>query len=668
MTPSDEGFDTYLGRLAAGVASDALACSAVLPDVDGGLLFAVRDRAGRRHVVRLRHEGGDRPEGRSRFERGTAPAAAAAALARAYGRFVARRPHPLLGFRGRDIGELLLRRGGELPEVWRDELVPGRTRWSSFLLEALELQSGALYAAFRDGGRTVRLRLSDREDPRLAAAGKVLLVGNLALSLVEDGRTPPVRPSDQVERFLAYLVAHTTGPETRIRGDGGTSPSVTSYGREVELNPFLPEGRQGAGGMAAALSGRQGRRLKVVVFGDASCRQTFPPLRRLPFFDSWSYFPVGTAPDPGSWVAYDFSERDVVGGAEQRLERLLRDLRREDPGVKVALVQTCVSRLIGDDVRGVLRKVLGDDGSVVLDPDFQAKDSAVDSLVWPWVLRAFRKPVRQRRNLVNLVGLGGRGSRASSELAEVLGACGVRVNARLFPSFREEELERFDAAPLTVASSCSIVQSAFRRVDRAAGKTRWVSEDPPFGIEGTRRWVETVVRELGGGRGADAPRDFLVRTCRERRRELAPLREALRGTAIALVAQSRFAAWVFDPSEIFGIRILELLTELGLDVELFLQRDVPPPRDLTEAVRGRDRVTLRVFDDADELRAAVAGSRAKLLLTSIRRNMPALALGKVPVFVQAFELGFDGAVRTARRLAAYARFEFVERYGKYIRR
>ncbi|MBN1773072.1 MAG: hypothetical protein JXB32_17530 [Deltaproteobacteria bacterium] len=667
MIRRDEDFDAYLGRLAAGLGGEAFVCTAVLPEVDGGLLFAVRDRAGRRHVVRLRHGGEDRPEGRRRFVRGTAPAAVAAALERAYVRFVARQPHPLLGFRGRDIGEILLRRGGELPEVWRDELVPGRTRWSSFVLEALELRSGALYVAFADRGRTVRLRLTDREDPRLADAGKVLLVGNLALSLVEDGRTQPVRPSEQAERFLAYLVAHTTGRTTRIRGDGGISPSVTLYGREVELNPFLPEGRQGASGMAAALSGRVGRRLKVVVLGDASCRQTFPPLRRLPFFDSWSYFPVGTAPEPGSWIACDFSERDVVVGAEERLERLLRGLRAEDPEVKVALVQTCVSRLIGDDVRGVLRKVLGDDGFVILDPDFQARDSAVDSLLWPWVLRAFRKPVRQRRSLVNLVGLGGRGSPSGSELAEVLGTCGVRVNARLFPSFREEELECFDAAPLTVVGSCSIVQSAFRRVDRAAGRTRWVRADPPFGLEGTRRWVETVVRESGGGDVPRAARELLARRSRECLRELAPLRAALRGTAIALVAQSRFAAWVFDPSEIFGIRILELLTELGLEVELFLQQDVPPPRDLLEAVQGRDRVTLRVFDDADELRAAVAGSRAKLLLTSIRRNVPALALGKVPVFVQAFELGFDGAVRTARRLAAHARFDFVERYGKYIR-
>jgi nitrogenase molybdenum-iron protein alpha/beta subunit len=443
---------------------------------------------------------------------------------------------------------------------------------------------------------------------------------------------------------------------------------VTSYGREVEWNPFLPEGRQGASGMAAALSSRRGTRLKVVVFGDASCRQTFPPLRRLPLFDRWSYFPVGTAPEPGGWVAYDFSERDVIGGAERRLERLLRTLRRRDPGVRVALVQTCVSRLIGDDVRGVLRQVLGDDAFVVLDPDFQAKDSAVDALLWPWVLRAFRRPVRSRPKLVNLVGLGGRGAPWAAELDGLLRACGIGVNARLFPSFQEEELERFDAAPLTVASSCSIVRGAFAGVDRAAGPSRWVTLDPPFGIEGTRRWVERVARELGGGPLRGAARERLARACRDRRRELEPIRAALRGTSIALVAQSRFSAWIFDPAEIFGIRILELLAELGLEAEIFLHRDAPPPPELRRAIEGRGDVTLRVFDEAGALREALAASRSKLLLTSIPRNTPALALGKVPVFVRTFEPGLDGAVRSARRLAASARFRFVERYGRYVRR
>jgi nitrogenase molybdenum-iron protein alpha/beta subunit len=669
MTGRDERFDAYLRRMADGLVANDFSCTAVIPDVDGGLVFTLRDRVGRSHVVKLEYpEGLDRFEARPRFVRGAAPRVISAGLEDAFTRFVARHPHPLLDFRGQDIEEILLKKGVELQEVWRTQLEPGRTRWSSFVLEALELRNGAMVLTFRDGAQAVGLRLTDRDDPRLPGTEKVLFVRNLALSLVEDSRTRPILPFDEVERFLAYLLVHTTGPATRIRGRAETSPSVTLYGREVELNQFLPEGRQGASGMSAALLGRKGKRLKVVSFGDASCRQTFPPLRRLPFFDTWSYFPVGMAADPGSWVAFDFSEKEVVGGSEEQLERLLRALKDEDRDVKVALVQTCVSRLIGDDVKGVLRKVLGDNDHLVLDPDFQAKDTAVDALVWPWVLRAFRKPARQRKNLVNLVGLGDRFFRSTSEIARVLSACGVEVNACLFPSFREDELERFDAAPLTVSSTCSIVQSAFRLAAAKGGRTRWASADPPFGIEGTRTWVETVIRELEGRDGRSAARDFLTHACRDYRRQLEPVREALRDTSIAIVASSRFSAFVHDPSEIFGIRILDLLAELGLNVEIFLHRDIPPSKDLTEAVEGRGNVTLNVFEEPPALLASVAASRSKLLLTSIRRNGPVLALGKVPVFAQAFEMGFDGALRTAQRLAEYAGFDFVRRYGKYIRR
>ena len=133
------------------------------------------------------------------------------------------------------------------------------------------------------------------------------------------------------------------------------------------------------------------------------------------------------------------------------------------------------------------------------------------------------------------------------------------------------------------------------------------------------------------------------------------------------MASSRFSAYMFAPSETFGIPVVDFLTELGLDVEMFVYNDIAPSRDLLQTARKRNNVTLDIHDDPDELLKAVQGSRSKLLCTSVRRNGFALAMGKVPVFVHAFEMGFDGALRTAERFARYFNFNFVDRYRRYFR-
>jgi nitrogenase molybdenum-iron protein alpha/beta subunit len=442
---------------------------------------------------------------------------------------------------------------------------------------------------------------------------------------------------------------------------------VTLYGKDVRTNPFVPEGRQGASGMNAALAGRPRQAIKIVTLGDASCRQTFPARSPLPFFDTWSYFPVSTAPATGSFVAIDYTEKDVVGGAEKRLRKVLRELKRRQPGVKVALIQTCISRLVGDDVRGILKDELKEGDFIILDPDFMTRDAAVDSLVWPWLLKTFR-PARpkKRQRMINLAGLGERGFPAVDELEALLGELGVKLNACLFPSFREEELPGFYSAQATIASTCSIVQNAFSLAARADPKHRWIFVDPPFGLEQTRAWTKGVLSEVVSGQRLKNARASLDRRYRSFRKKQQPLEKALRGNAIALVASARYASFMFDPSEAFGIPLVRLLAGLGLDVELFVYKDIPPPRDLEKSVHGQERVTLRTFDDPEKLQEAVRASGSRLLLTSIRRNSPALSLGKLPVTVHAFEMGFAGALRTAERLLHLCRTGFVDRYRRYF--
>lgn len=671
MTRSEPPFDKYLEALAKALSGDGFTCAAVIPDVDGGLVFAIENEDGSSTGVKLEFVADGKHTKRARFLRSKADMAVVRLIEDGYRRFVATHPHRLLEFEGQDILELPIGKEIELQQVWKRHLEVGRSRWSTFLLEKLDPRPGALYLVFSDLDQKVGLRISDGEDPRLEQGHKLLRVNQLALSLTQDTRTGQTHPFDRVERFVAYLLAHTTGPDTRIRVNKVSTPSVTLYGREVQLNPFLPEGRQGASGMAAALFGGKRNKLKIVSIGDASCRQTFPPSSLLRFFDTWSYFPVRMAPPEGAWVAIDFSEAEVIGGSEQRLKTTIAALKRQNPDLKIAFIQTCISRMIGDDVKGVLEQELNDSDLVVLNPDFQTKSAAVDSQVWSFALPAFEPLATERpaskSQAVNLVGLGQRDFPATDEISKLLEELGVEVNACLFPSFGEADLESFSAAPLTIANACSIVKNAFAQAAQQDTSSEWVFAPAPFGLAGTQRWATDVISRAGMEKGREAALSQLARRVRQCQCQLEPLAEALQGTSMLLVASSRYSAYMFDPAETFGIPLLEFLTELGMGVELLVYCDVPPPNDLLQAAEAHERISLSTFDDPGALLEAADRSSARFMLTSIRRNASVLTMGKIPIFVQAFEMGLEGALRTAEGFIHRSRFKFVDDYRGYFK-
>lgn len=655
--------------MAKTLASETLAGVMVIPDVDGGLIFALKDKDGNRHIVRLKYEDTGEFEKRTCFEKGTTPRALMDELENLFSGFVSVNHHPLMDFEGQDIQEIVLEKGEALQEVWSRYLEEGTTRWGPYVLERLESRSGALYLVFGGKDGSVGLRISDREDPRLALSQKVLFIRNLALSIVDDRRKPSGNPLTEVERFVAYLLVHTTGPSTRIRGKVTVTPDVTLFAKDTQVNQFLPEGRQGASGMMACLAGRKSGKLAVLAVGDASCRQTFPPVSRLRFFDTWSYFPVRTAPPPGGWKAVDFSENDVITGSEQKLHDALEEVKGKNKNTKVALIQTCVSALVGDDAAGVVESVLDKKDCVILNPDFQSRQLGVDGLLWPWVFKAFRPPRKQQKKpgFVNLVGFGRRDFTSARELEALLGRFGIGVNALLFPSFDEKDIPLFGSAPVTVCNTCSIVKNAFARVLEEDSASRWIFPDPPFGLKATRIWVERVFEAVRGKKRSkkigreldDLYRDFLKR--------LAPLTHQLKQVSMAVVSSGRFCSFLFNSSEIFGIPVFDVASELGITVEVFIFEDVSLPGDLADKVGAYNNVNLHVFKSADKLVDSLRSSEAKLLLTSIRRNGFALSVKKVPITIHTFEMGFEGGLRTARRLAFYSGFDFVERYHRYLR-
>lgn len=660
-------FDDYVRRLGRALHGDGWRCVSVHPLADGSLAFRIDAGARRPHTVMLkaRERRGDGPvETHVSVDEPPPPAPVLAAFAAALADFRAREDHPLMAWAGTDIAEITLARGAALPRIWEGHFRPRGLLWGPFELGKVDVQDGAVYLRFAGELGSADIRITATDDRRIEPQARVHRTGAIAVAAVPlAGASEASREADALARFVAYVVAHNSGADTRIRAGKRAAPAAPRWGRRSAADQFVPEGRQGASGMMAALFGTPAD-IFVVTYGDASCRATFPYGRDLEFFNRWSYFPVRQRHAPGRFIGIDFTEQEMVGGAEERLRVLLSSLRERAPATPVVIIQTCVSRLIGEDVRGVIDEVYGEEAHRVgvLSPDFGTRDRAVDSVLWEWLFDTVVGPPRapEGDRSVNLVGYGDRDSRSTRELIGLLGQFDIDVGGVLFPWFDNDELGRFAAAVTTVASPCTIVRSAFSQVRGRYGE-RWTEPPAPFGVEGTHAWAGSVLKTLGlSDRVAEL--DALAAAHGE---QLAVGRAALAGRRCVLTARGPFASYLFQPSEVFGIPVVDLLAELGVEAHVHILDDGPAPRELARLDGRAPAVRLFRHDDEEALRTAIADSGADFLLTSLDRNDFAVEMGMLPIHASIFEMGFEGAHRTQRKLGRLADSGFVDMCRRY---
>lgn len=656
-------FDDYLRGLARRLSTPRWKCLAIVPEIDGGLLLVVRDDAGRTWRLAVALEPAADTPAAVGSAGDDAPPELTAWLAERLGSLVSRGSHPLLAFTGQDVEEVVLVDGRGVPTIWQHYLHADGPLWGGFSLCRAHVAGGSLELVLSDGRGRVVLRLSNASG--LGTLAPVLKVNALGLTLVADDRTAEQRecPSGAVERFVAYVIAHTTGPRMRLGSATSLAEDVLLQGRDVLVNPFSSDAQQGASGMMACLFGKPKSSLAVLPVGDAACRLTLPTQDPLRDHDAWSYFPVHTAPGPGASRGLDYGERDLVLGVEERLVEAIEEL--EPRRVKVAVVQTCVSRLTGEDLDAVLRSRLPPGHYVVLDPDFQGRDCGVDGSLWKWAfacLRPTHAPAK-RPDTVSLVGFGHMDSPAVGELTRLLGRLGIAVLSAVFPSFDEHDLEAFDESALVACMPSSQVRTAFAEVRRQDTRNRWREVPAPFGWEGTRRFLGAVVREIRGGEGPVPGLDGVVESADE---GLARAKAAFAGTRVAVAASGRRSSFIFEAPDLYGIPLVPVVAEMGGVLEAHVLADGWVPADLFRMAETGAGFELAVLGSRDAFFTSLRESQARLLLTSIPRNRFIPSLGMAPLRATDFEMGFQGAERTAERLVALARLPFLTRHRRFL--
>lgn len=367
---------------------------------------------------------------------------------------------------------------------------------------------------------------------------------------------------------------------------------------------------------------------------------------------SWSH-PGEGGPDassPARAMMTDLREEDAVRGGGGKLSAALAaGLSRE--GLSAAVVNSgCVPAAIGDDVPRIMREAPNPRGLPLIFSDCASgRDADPGRLLFDRIRAepAFAR-VPKVPGSVNLAGFPE--GPALDELAALLERSGVAVNACVLPAMTPDQARRLPAAEAHILMPDAAREHLYSVVFGSSASPGHAFP-PPYGLEGTRRWLRSVAGLFG--REAAAEKAFAEELSPWKRR-WSELRARASALKVAFVVDKAELPALKDPRLLRGVPVLALLSEMGVKSEVLLFEGVrrgPVKGFRTEAELGR------------LLRAGAYGavySERPFDERLVRAGTAAFSLAD-------FEPGVRGAAASLERLLALGRWDFCRRYAPFLR-
>ncbi|MBI3564475.1 MAG: AAA family ATPase [Elusimicrobia bacterium] len=347
----------------------------------------------------------------------------------------------------------------------------------------------------------------------------------------------------------------------------------------------------------------------------------------------------------------DLRDLDVINGGEAKLREALEAGLALPMTIEAVVVNsTCVPTVIGDDVPKTLRAVANPKGTpLIFNNSANNQDVDVGRLLLDKVRAEPGFADRPKvPGSVNLVGFPE--GPALGELKELLERSGVTVNAAVMPALTLELARSLSAASAQVFLPNAAYQPVYDEVFRPlASENR--EFDPPYGMEGTRRWLKEVAGLFG--RAAAAEKAFAAAFAPWSRRWDDLRRRALDLRFAFVVDRARMAR-LTDARLMWGVPVLRVLREMGARVEVLLYQ-------------GEDRGPLKGFKDPAELERRLAEGRYDAVYSEYFFDERLVRAGAAQFSLAPFEPGVRGAVATLERLLAVGRWDFYRRYAEHLK-
>lgn len=379
--------------------------------------------------------------------------------------------------------------------------------------------------------------------------------------------------------------------------------------------------------------------------------------------------------DPGDGERYpvqahytELTDYDVIMGGRRKLEDVLDFAIDNLYGDMIFAHVTCIPAVTGEDVDAVIRKAQEKSPvpilTLTMTPD--AKDVIFDPILVQERKRAEATIEHCSNNAVNLIGF--QEDAALGELVGLLRELDVSVNTVLMPTVQLERVKRLPLAPLHVIHPNEFWQNLYNQL---LFDTRIASITPgaPYGYERSVAWLRAIVSELRLDEAAVD--DVVSRVWTPLSDEWEQLRAEAREHRLAFVVGEDQVRQIADPATTWGVPMLLLLEEFGFGLDFMIHASSAKSgraaaAELQKGLAEPSRHRHRLFQTPSQLRMLLESGPFSAVYTEHFFDFRLSRSGKAQFSLNVLERGFEGAVRSLRRMLEICRLPLYRRYGRYM--
>ncbi len=544
-------------------------------------------------------------------------------------------------------------------------LARGRTRYFDYTLSGLDQYEGSVNVEFQSRRATVVLRLTLDS----GAKNKSLMSwGPISLVMVKDERSPGLRrrAEHRVEDYLGYLLSRNLPPRFSLQFEFDDPPAgYTPPDANVDLLRTKRLDDSGFFEMLFATSNDIG----IVTSCDRECFNLFS-LISAPKENWTTISPWRMIPAPGyleHCYNIDLSTRSTVMGSDD-IDRCLQAVKESGrPPELIIFFDSCLHRLIGEDIQGHLRRYRRASPIPLVYYDIRTTQHPYLQQMKDFWKNLFLEVSRQEKPAAAArVGFLGLGPDPGGQIEKILAAVGIETGARIFPYLSLPQMKEIGASSLIIANQWEYVRVVFD--DLLKLLNRPVLRLPlPYGIAGTTEWFKAIIAAAGAEKTLEGLPE--VRAAIDRFQQES---QPIRGRRIGVFARARGLANSLSPALRFGVPLIAFLHELGLGVDLNAYVDpenAQPEEGEVMKSLGLDAAhgdSLSCFQHAGELPGKLRHGDFDLVYTETFRDERITTAGKTPLSLDRLLPGYSGAVQTARITAGLLKSSFFRRYHSYL--
>lgn len=357
----------------------------------------------------------------------------------------------------------------------------------------------------------------------------------------------------------------------------------------------------------------------------------------------------------------DLDDMDVIKGGTARLDQLMDTIAQGEAPDLVSVGTSCTPLVTGDDVEGAIGRLQARVDSPVMYLGNSIQPHI--RLIQKWAAESDAPTAPHRgpgsADIVGLPGLPGR-----TALLALLGDADIDVRTTLIPDIDPAMLDHFGQASVQVYFRTDHHVAAYDAL-RAARPGPAIAPPVPFGVAGTRRWLEAI--GVATGRTDEVEHAWGRAWERLRSRWERAVERAQR-YRLGFVLDRHGLTRLERSCRMTGAPLVALLTEIGFGLDVLVHDPDGDGAPLGEVRQRLGSLDARVgsFRTPDELDRALRTSRAHAIYTEITMDPRPGHAGKARFSPRDLALGLDGIVDTAERLVALCSMSFFRTYSRHL--